>query len=123
MHRNLSKIIYLIVCFVFFLFSDLYLSNLLVSEINNGLSIHNQVFALNYIQNTGAAFSLLRDSREFLIILSCVAIVLFFVYVFSTCTWGQKLHKLCSQPLLYSRFQRPTKPTDDRSYPHRRYAY
>ena len=82
MHRNLSKIIYLIVCFVFFLFSDLYLSNLLVSEINNGLSIHNQVFALNYIQNTGAAFSLLRDSREFLIILSCVAIVLFFVYVF-----------------------------------------
>ena len=82
MHRNLSKIIYLIVCFVFFLFSDLYLSNILVREINNGLSINNQVFALNYVKNTGAAFSLLRDSREFLIILSCVAIVLFFLYVF-----------------------------------------
>lgn len=82
MHRNLSKIIYLIVCFVFFLFSDLYLSNILVREINNGLSINNQVFALNYVKNTGAAFSLLRDSREFLIILSCVAIVLLFLYVF-----------------------------------------
>ena len=77
MHRNLSKIIYLIVCFVFFLFSDLYLSNLLVREINSGLNINNGVFALNYIKNTGAAFSILRDSREFLIILSCVAIVLF----------------------------------------------
>ncbi len=82
MHRNLSKIFYLIICFVFFLFSDLYLSNLLVAQINNGLRIHNPVFALNYVQNTGAAFSLLKDSREFLIILSCAAIVLFFVYVF-----------------------------------------
>ncbi len=50
MHRNLSKIIYLIVCFVFFLFSDLYLSNLLVREINSGLNINNGVFALNYIK-------------------------------------------------------------------------
>ena len=72
MHRNLSKIIYLIVCFVFFLFSDLYLSNLLVREINSGLNINNGVFALNYIKNNGAAFS----------ILSCVAIVLLFLYVF-----------------------------------------
>lgn len=80
MHKNLSKIIYLIVCFVFFLISDLYLSNLLIKEINNGLEIHNQVFALTYVRNTGAAFSLLHDSREFLIILSCVALVLLFVY-------------------------------------------
>ena len=81
MHRNLSKIIYLIVCFVFFLFSDLYLSDILVREINSGLSINNQVFALNYVKNTGAAFSLLRDSREFLIILSVVALVLIFGYI------------------------------------------
>lgn len=82
MHKNLSKIIYLIVCFVFFLISDLYLSNLLISEINSGLEIHNKVFALSYVRNTGAAFSLLHDSREFLIILSCAALVLLFIYAF-----------------------------------------
>lgn len=82
MHKNLSKISYLIVCFVFFLISDLYLSNLLISEINNGLEIHNNVFALSYVKNTGAAFSILHDAREFLIILSCAAIVLLFIYVF-----------------------------------------
>lgn len=80
--EKLSKLVYLIVCFVFFLIADLYMSNAVVGSIANGLSISNPVFRLNFVKNTGAAFSLLPNAREFLIILSVVVITLFFIYVY-----------------------------------------
>ena len=80
---RLSKFIYLIVCFVFFLISDLYLSNEIVRNISNGFTLSNPIFRLHYIKNTGAAFSLLPNAREFLIILSVVVITLFFIYVYN----------------------------------------
>lgn len=81
--EKLSKFIYLIVCFVFFLISDLYLSNEIVRNISNGFTLSNPVFRLNYVRNTGAAFSLLPNAREFLIILSVVVLTLFFIYVYN----------------------------------------
>lgn len=81
MSKKLSKIIYLIVCFVFFLFSDLYLSELLVKNISRGFAFSSKVIALTYVQNTGAAFNILNNSREFLIILSAAALVLIFAYI------------------------------------------
>ena len=72
----------MVVCFVFFLLTDLYLSNEIIRNIANGFTLHNNVFRLNYIKNTGAAFSLLPNAREFLIIFSVVLITLFFVYVY-----------------------------------------
>ena len=39
------------------------------------------VFSLNYIKNTGAAFSILQDARELLIILSMIALVLLALHV------------------------------------------
>lgn len=81
--ERLSKFLYLIVCFVFFLISDLYLSNEIVRNISNGFTLSNPIFRLHYIKNTGAAFSLLPNAREFLIILSVVVITLFFIYVYN----------------------------------------
>lgn len=81
MSNKLSKIFYLIVCFVFFLISDLYLSDLLVKNIARGYGFSNNIIALNYVKNTGAAFSILHDSREFLIIISVVAIVVLAGYI------------------------------------------
>lgn len=81
MSNKISKFLYLIVCFVFFLISDLYLSDLLVKNITRGYAFSSNIIALNYVKNTGAAFSILRDSREFLIIISVVALVLIFGYV------------------------------------------
>lgn len=79
--QKLSKFIYFIACFVFFIFTDLYLSRLLVNNLINGYKLSNEIFALNYIKNTGAAFSILQNSRELLIILSVTALVLLFMYV------------------------------------------
>ncbi len=76
-----SKYIYFIVCYIFFIFANIYLSDLLVEKLVNGYTLANPVFSLNYIKNTGAAFSILQDSRELLIILSVVALVLLIIYV------------------------------------------
>ena len=76
-----SKLIYFVVCYVFFIFTDLYLSDMMVEQLSNGYKLSNPVFSLNYIKNTGAAFSILQDSRELLIILSMVALVLLALYV------------------------------------------
>lgn len=76
-----SKFIYFVICYVFFIFTDLYLSNIMVEKLTEGYKLSNPVFSLNYIKNTGAAFSILQDSRELLIILSVVALVLLALYV------------------------------------------
>jgi len=76
-----SKLIYFIICYVFFIIADIYSSNILAEKLVDGLKLDNQVFSLNYIKNTGAAFSILQDSREILIILSVVALVLLILYV------------------------------------------
>lgn len=80
MHKA-SKFIYFAVCYIFFIFTDLYLSQILVDKLVNGFALSNPVFALNYVKNTGAAFSILQDSRELLIILSMIALVLLALHV------------------------------------------
>lgn len=64
-----------------FHFVDIYLSNELVSMLTHGYRLSNPVFSLNYIKNTGAAFSILQDSRELLIILSVIALFLLAMHV------------------------------------------
>ena len=76
-----GKFIYFAICYVFFIFTNLYLSEVLVESLMNGYTLANPVFSLNYVKNTGAAFSILQDSRELLIILAVVALVLLVMYV------------------------------------------
>lgn len=76
-----SKLIYFAVCYVFFIFTDLYLSDMMVEQLSKGYHLSNPVFSLNYIKNTGAAFNILKDSRELLIILSMIALVLLALHV------------------------------------------
>lgn len=76
-----SKLIYFAVCYVFFIFTDLYLSDMMVEQLSQGYHLSNPVFSLNYIKNTGAAFNILKDSRELLIILSMIALVLLALHV------------------------------------------
>lgn len=79
--EKLGKYVYLTVCFVFFIFCNFYLSNELVFNLTNGFKYSNEIITLNYIKNTGAAFSILKDSREILIILSVTALVLILLYI------------------------------------------
>lgn len=76
-----SKLIYFVICYIFFIFTNIYLSKIMVENLTDGYQLSNPVFSLNYVQNTGAAFSILKDAREILIILSVVALVLLIIYV------------------------------------------
>ena len=68
--NKVSKYIYFAVCYLFFIFVDLYCSNIIVENLVNGFKFDNPILSLNYVKNTGAAFSILQDSREILIILA-----------------------------------------------------
>ena len=81
MNNKLSKLLYFIVCFVFFLISDLYLSKILYQNITRGFAFSSKVVALTFVKNTGAAFNIFPNAREFLIILSVVVLTLLFLYV------------------------------------------
>ena len=81
MHQKISKYFYFTICFAFFVFATLYLSDLIVSQLLHGFSYTNDLISLNYVENTGAAFSILQDSREVLIIASVVAICGIVAYI------------------------------------------
>ncbi|MCM1338327.1 MAG: signal peptidase II [Muribaculaceae bacterium] len=81
MNTSVGKYIYFILCFIFWLFLALFSSKLIVDNLTSGHHYSNLVFSLHYIKNSGAAFSLLQNAREFLIIVSIVATTLLCLYV------------------------------------------
>lgn len=81
MQKKISKFFYFSVCFAFFVFVTLYFSDFIVTKLLHGFSYSNEILSLNYIENTGAAFSILKDSRELLIIVSVVAICAIVAYI------------------------------------------
>ena len=81
MNSQVGKYLFLICSFIFWLFLALFSSKLIVDNLTSGHHYSNLVFNLHYLKNSGAAFSLLQNAREFLIILSVVVITLLFLYV------------------------------------------
>jgi signal peptidase II len=75
---KINKIVYFILAIIFFTFFDFYFSNLLI---NSRFSIaDNDLFSIIFVQNTGAAFSLLENNPLLLILFASVAIMLIVVY-------------------------------------------
>lgn len=79
--EKVSKYLYFLICFVAFVWAALWTSDFLADEVAQGLKITNPVFTLTSVQNSGAAFSLMQNMREALIILAAAALTLIFVYV------------------------------------------
>ena len=75
-----SKMVYLIVTLVFFIVANMYCTDLLLDEMDLGLTVSNPVFTLRYVQNTGAAFSLLEEYPYAVTILSVIALLVVLVY-------------------------------------------
>lgn len=68
-----SKIIYFFVSILFFIAFDRYFSSILLNYVDK--LPQNPVLDLISIQNTGAAFSILQNSKVFLITFSAIAIL------------------------------------------------
>jgi signal peptidase II len=75
-----SKISYFFIALIFFIVFDLYCSNLIVNSLRFQFPV-NPVIDLIFVQNTGAAFSILENSRIFLIIFSIFAICVILFYL------------------------------------------
>ena len=81
MNNKFSKLIYFIVCFAFFLFCDMFFTKQLYLNVSAGNVFSSKLLDVTYVKNTGAAFNILTDAREFLIILAVVVLTLLFLYV------------------------------------------
>ena len=81
MNTSIGKYLFLIVCFIFWLFLSLFSSKLIVDNLTSGHHYSNAIFTLHNLKNSGAAFSILQNAREFLIIVSIVATTFLFLYV------------------------------------------
>lgn len=75
-----SKIIYFLISSIFFMVFDLYFAELILNDLRFKAS-ENPIFDLIFVQNTGAAFSILENSKLFLITFSIFAILLILSYV------------------------------------------
>lgn len=74
-----SKIAYFIVAVVFLILFDLYFSTLILENLRYYMP-QNPILDLIFVQNTGAAFSILEDSQLFLIVFSILALITIIVY-------------------------------------------
>lgn len=79
--KKQSNFLYFLITFAFFVGTNLYLSNLLVSKISNGWEYSNGIINLTYIKNTGAAFGMMQNFTIILIVLSIFAIILMLYYI------------------------------------------
>ena len=76
---KISKIIYLFVSSIFLINFDLYFSELILNSLRFKMQ-ENPILDLIFVQNTGAAFSILENSKVFLIAFSCIAILIILFY-------------------------------------------
>lgn len=79
--KKINNFIYFIISFLFLTCFDLYFSNLLFAKISQGWKFSNPFINIIYIENTGAAFSILQSCTKFLIILSVIAFLAIFYYI------------------------------------------
>lgn len=74
-----NKLLYFFISIIFFIFVDIYFSEFILGTLR--FKAHeNPIFDLIFVQNTGAAFSILENSQIFLIAFSLTAILLILFY-------------------------------------------
>ena len=81
-----NKIVYFLISIVFFIVFDIYFSNLILETLRFKTE-ENPLIDLIFVQNTGAAFSILENSTLFLIIFSIFAILSILIYKTAFQNW------------------------------------
>lgn len=79
--KKTSRLIYFLVTFLFFTGTDFYLSNLISQKVANGWISSMPLVNIVYEENTGAAFSIMQNSTNVLVILSIIALLGIIYYI------------------------------------------
>lgn len=80
MKRN-NKFIWFLLLFLIFNFINFYFSNLILQKVKNIGSFSFGFINFTYIKNYGAAFSIMQNSKTFLILISIIAIIAMLYYI------------------------------------------
>lgn len=73
--KKQTKTIYFLLMFFSLSFLNFYFSHLIANKLLNGWHFSTSLFKIIYIENTGAAFSILQNSTMVLIIFSTIALL------------------------------------------------
>lgn len=76
-----TKYTYFLVIFSFLSCINFYFSNLITHKLLHGWHFSNALIKLVYVENTGAAFSIMQDSTTFLIVISLIILFMGFYIV------------------------------------------
>lgn len=79
--RKTNKFVYFSVMFSFFTCFNFYFSNLIYYKLIQGWHFSNSLINIIYVENTGAAFSIMQNATKFLIFLSIIALIGIFYYI------------------------------------------
>lgn len=79
--KKLNKFIYFLVIFLGFTCLNFYFSNLFSYKLSQGWHFSNALLNMIYVENAGAAFSILQNSTNFLIFISIIALLGIFYYI------------------------------------------
>lgn len=76
-----TKYTYFLGMFTLFSCINFYFANLITHKLLDGWHFSSPILRLVYVENTGAAFSILRDSTTFLIVISFIILFMGFLIV------------------------------------------
>lgn len=79
--KKQSNLAYFACSFLVLLFVDVYFSKLITYKLLHGFKFSTPILRILYAENTGAAFSILQNSRLFLIGLSIIALIFIAYFV------------------------------------------
>ncbi len=79
--KKLSNFLYFLITFILLTYGNLYISDMLYDTIQKGIDFQISFLNLTYAKNTGAAFSIMQNSKAFLIALSIIALLVIVSYI------------------------------------------
>jgi signal peptidase II len=93
-----NKFIFFFIISLLLTYFNFYFSNLFTSKLSQGWHFSNALFNITYVENTGAAFSILQKSTDFLIFMSITALMGLFFYLI------KHLEKISEKEMIFIAF-------------------
>ncbi len=88
--KKLNNFTYFCTTFLLLASANLYLSNLIVERLSQGYNFSTKFIRIIYTENTGAAFSIMQNSTNILIVISIIALFGIFYYVIKNLALSSK---------------------------------
>lgn len=79
--RKTAKFAYFSIMLLFFTGLNFYFSNLIFYKLSQGWHFSRRLLSIIYVENTGAAFSIMQNSEKFLIFLALLVICAILYYI------------------------------------------